>query len=452
MKQLRAHTNQGDDDMNQSNKMSRRDILKRGAVTATGAGLLSTLNAGTASAQSSDPVRVGAALPMSGPAAADGIEFERGLQLAANEINANGGVLGRSVEIVIEDTADMGADKVSQAMQRLVDRSEVSAIINGYNIGTNMIEMDVAADSDIIFIHFNTLILHNTKFKTDPDRYYGCFQGDPPEFWYGPGFVKFLATLEAEGKWTRPNNKLAVIPSANEYSVVIANAIRDTAAEYGFEISLYETVPYPNNQWGPVLAKLRDDPPAAIAVTHFLPQDLAQFMIEFVPDPTNSLVYMQYGPSLPAFREIGGEAVNGTLYSTVIGALPDDYAAPFWENYYAAYGENSAPLTGSQTYDALWHWALSAAIAGGPGDAYDPEQNRKVAGAMRKLVHRGVNGTCRYIEGEQSAYCYPTQEGDPSLGMPHQFLQHQDRRQGPKLIAPDLYKTDAFVAPPWLQT
>ena len=316
---------------------------------------MTSLNANSARAQSGEPVRVGAALPMSGPAAADGIEFERGLNLAAEEINAGGGVLGRPIEIVVEDTSNMGADNVSQAMQRLVDRAEVSAIINGYNIGTNMIEMDVAADSEVIFIHFNTLILHNTKFKTDPGRYYGCFQGDPPEYWYGPGFVKFLADLEATGKWTRPNNKLAVIPSANEYSVVIANAIRDTAAEYGFEISLYETVPYPNNQWGPVLAKLRNDPPAAIAVTHFLPQDLAQFMIEFVPDPTNSLVYMQYGPSLPAFREIGGAAVNGTLYSTVVGALPDSYAKPYWEAYMGAYGENSAPLTGSQTYDALWH-------------------------------------------------------------------------------------------------
>lgn len=437
--------------MKQPHAIDRRNLLKGGAATAAGAGLLTSLNATSASAQSGDPVRVGAALPMSGPAAADGIEFERGLKLAAQEINASGGVLGRAVEIVVEDTADMGADNVSQAMQRLVDRAEISAIINGYNIGTNMIEMDVAADSDVIFIHFNTLILHNSKFKSDPDRYYGCFQGDPPEYWYGPGFVKFLAALEAEGKWTRPNSKLAVIPSANEYSVVIANAIRDTASEYGFEISLYETVPFPNNQWGPVLAKLRDDPPAAIAVTHFLPQDLAQFMIEFVPDPTNSLVYMQYGPSLPAFREIGGAAVKGTLYSTVIGALPDDYAKPYWDAYMGAYGENSAPLTGSQTYDGLWHWALAAAIAGGAGKAYDPEQNRKVASAMRKLVYRGVNGTCRYVEGEQSAYCYPTQEADPSLGMPHQFLQHQDHTQGPKLVAPDLYKTDDFVAPPWIK-
>ena len=430
--------------------INRRTLLAGTAAGSLGAGLLLSANR-AASAQDGKPVVVGSALPMSEFAAADGIEFKRGLDLAAKEINALGGVLGRPVEIVVEDTGRMGADNVSQAMQRLIDRSEASAIINGYNIGTNMIELDVTADADIIFIHYNTLILHNERVKSDPNRYYGCFQGDPPEYWYGPGFVKFLASLEELGSWSRPNNKIAVIPSANEYSIVIANAIRNTAPEFGFEISLFETVPFPNNQWGPVLAKLRADPPAAIAITHFLPQDLAQFMLQFVPDPTNSLIYMQYGPSLPAFREIGGEAVNGTLYSTVIGVLPDEFAAKFRADYLAAYGPNSAPLTGSQTYDGLWHWALAAAISGGPGDAYDSEQNRKVAAAMNSLVYRGVNGTCRYIPGEQSAYCYPTQAADPSLAMPHQYRQHQDYRHQSVLVAPALYKTADFVMPPWIK-
>ncbi len=78
-----------------------------------------------------------------------------------------------------------------------------------------------------------------------------------------------------------------------------------------------------------MLAKLRDDPPAAIIVTHFLAQDLAQFMTQFLAQPTKSLIYMQYGPSLPVFREIGGEAINGVIYSTVIGGLPDDFAADY---------------------------------------------------------------------------------------------------------------------------
>jgi branched-chain amino acid transport system substrate-binding protein len=417
---------------------------------AAGGALLADMN-NAAQAQDATPIAVGSALPMSGFAAADGIEFKNGLELAAEEINAAGGVLGRPIELHIEDTKEMGADLVTQSMQRLVDRYNTPVLINGYNLGTNMAEMDVAADNDIIMMHYNTLISHNEKFKTDPERYYGSFQGDPPEYWYGPGCLNFLKTLSEGGKWKAPNKKIAIIPSANEYSIVIANAIRDKAKEYGFEVSLFETVPFPTNQWGPTLAKLRQDPPAAILVTHFLPQDLAQFMVQFLAQPINSLVYMQYGPSLPAFREIGGESINGVVYSTVVGCLPDDFSKPFREAYRAKFGPKSAYITGSQTYDGLWMWALAAAIAGGPGEPFKKEQTQKVAAVMRRNVYRGVNGTYRADPAGQSAYCYPTQVADPSLGMPHQFLQHQDYKTDPKLIAPPLYATDEFILPPWIK-
>lgn len=429
--------------------VNRRSVLSGIGAGAAGMAFLADMN-GTAKAAAAS-IPIGSALPMSGVAAADGIEFKNGLELAAAEINAAGGILGRPVEIHVEDTKEMGADIVSQAMQRLIDRYSVPAIINGYNVGTNMVEMDVAADSDVIMVHYNTLISHNEKFKSNRERYYSCFQGDPPEYWYGPGFLGFLNTAAGAGGWTPPNKKLAIIPSANEYSIVIANAIRSKAKDYGWEVSLFETVPFPTNQWGPTLAKLRQDPPAAIAVTHFLPQDLAQFMIQFLPQPTQSLIYMQYGPSLPAFREIGGAAVNGVVYSTVIGCLPDDFSKEYRESYRKKFGPNAAYITGSQTYDGLWQWALSAAIAGGPGEPFKKDQIKKVSAAMKRLIYRGVNGVYRVDPDGQSAYCYPTQVSDPSLGMPHQFLQHQDFKTDPKLIAPALYATDKLLTPPWIK-
>ena len=431
--------------------VDRRSVL-RNSLTAGAAGMaaLAGINTQASAADDTGTIPVGSALPMSGLAAADGIEFKNGLDLAASEINAAGGILGRKIEIHVEDTQDMGADAVTQAMQRLVDRYSVPAIINGYNVGTNMAEMDVAADNDIVMMHANTLISHNEKFKTDPARYYGSFQIDPPEYYYGPGCLNFLNDLIKAGTWKPDNRKIAVISSAVEYAIVIANAIKANAAKYNFEVSLSETVQFPTTQWGPTLAKLRQDPPAAILVTHFLPQDLAQFMLQFTPQPTKSLIYMQYGPSLPAFRDIGGQAVNGVIYSTVIGCLPDDFAAPFRKSYRDKFGAKSAYITGSQTYDGLWKWALSSAIAGGPGKPFDKAQAQKVATALRNLVYRGVSGTQRTDPAGQSSYCYPTQVDDPSLGMPHQFLQHQDYRTDPVLVAPPLYATGAFKLPPWM--
>jgi len=313
-----------------------------------------------------------------------------------------------------------------------------------------MVELDIAADNDVIVLHNNTQIAHPERVKTNPERYYCGFQTDPPEYLYGPGCLGFLNDLSKSNQWKPTNRKIAIIASAVEYAIVIANAIRDTASAFGWEVSLYETVPFPTSQWGSVLAKLREDPPAAILVTHFLAQDLAQFMTQFLTQPTQSLIYMQYGPSLPVFREIGGESINGVIYSTLIGGLPDAFASDFRAAYKAKFGTTASWLTGAQTYDALWMYSIAAAVAGGAGEPFDGAQTRKIANVLKRMVYRGTSGAFCFDPEGLVARSYPTQVKDPSLGLPHQFLQHQDWRTEPRMIGPALYATDKFLLPPWL--
>ncbi len=430
-------------------RLTRRTLLK-GTALGGAAALLAGVNGGVKAA--GDPIPVGQAAPLTDFAAADGVEFRNGLTLACEEINALGGILGRPLEPHFEDTAQMGDATNVQAVQRLIDRHEVHAVINGYNVGSGAAIQDVIADAGILYVHYDTTIGHNNLIKSDPERYFGSFQGDPAEYWYGPGLLKFLADLEGSGQFARSNKKVAIITSAGVYSINIANAVRERAGEFGWEVSLYETVNVPISEWGPTLAKIRQDPPGLIVITHFYPGDLAQFMLQFVPNPTPSLVYMQYGPSLPSFRDIGKEATNGVLYATVIGALQDEIGREFEARYKAKYGENAGHNSGAQPYDGCYVWAMAAALAGGTGGPDEHEQNRKVASRMRALIHRGVTGTTRFHRTEQAAYTYPTQTKDSSLGMPHQFLQIQDYKSGPGLIAPAPYDTARFEMPPWMKS
>lgn len=434
---------------------SRRRFLKGTAMLGAGAfaaggTMLADINRG-AKAQG-EPIKIGGGVPLTGWAAADGIEFKRALEMASEEINAMGGILGRPVEPVFEDTKEQGADNIIPAMQRLIDRHGVHAIINGYNTGAVTAEYDVIADAGIIYIHHNTDIVHHDTVGNDPDRYFGIFMGDPAEYWYGEGLLAFLNGLGDKGLYQRPNNKIAIVTGSQNYSVVIANAIRDNAPKYGWDISLYETVVVPISEWGPTQAKLREDPPAVIAVTHWVPQDLAQFMIQFVPNPTNSLVYMQYGPSLAAFREIGKENVNGVLYSTVIASLQDEIGNDFNTRYKAKFGASASPLVAAQVYDSAHYYALAAAIAGGTGGPGEFEQNQKVSQRLRRMIYRGVMGTTHFFLPEQAAIPYPDATDDPSLGMPHQYLQIQDFKTEPELIAPPPYQTSTFKMPPWIKT
>ncbi len=428
---------------------SRRSFLMGAAALGGGAVMLAGINDGARAA--GEPIPVGQAAPLTDFAAADGVEFKNGLTLACEEINALGGILGRPLEPHFEDTKQMGDATNIQAVQRLIDRNAVHAIINGYNVGGGGAIQETVADAGIIYVHYDTTITHNNLIKSNPDRYFGSFQGDPAEYWYGPGFLRFLDDLEKRGDWKRSNNKMAIITSAGVYSVNIANAVKEKAGEYGWETSLFETVNVPISEWGPTLAKLRQDPPGAICITHFYPADLAQFMIQFIPNPTPSLVYMQYGPSIPAFRDLGKEAVNGVLFSTVVGVLPDEIGTPFIKRYRDKFGAAAGYNSGCQPYDACYIWAIAAALAGGTGEPGNVEQNKKVAARMRSMIYRGVNGTTRFIQDEQAAYTYPTQTKDPSLGMPHNYLQIQDFTKDAALIAPDPYTVAKFVTPPWIK-
>ena len=245
-----------------------------------------------------------------------------------------------------------------------------------------------------------------------------------------------MKALEERGEFKRSNDKFAIVTGPGTYSSNIANAMNDNAARYGLEVSLFESVKVPISEWGPTLAKLRADPPAIIAVTHLYPQDQAQFMNQFMEDPTDSLVYMQYGASLAAFRDIAGKNSEGVIYATVIGALQDEIGTTFSDKYIGKFGANSSPNGGGQTYQALHAYTVAAALAGGPGKPYEEDRNRAVADRLRNLIYRGPMGTMRINPDGQSAFCYTSQTNDPSLGMPHIFSQIRDHKADGVLIAP----------------
>jgi branched-chain amino acid transport system substrate-binding protein len=131
-------------DKNQT-QTSRRGFLKKAGVGGIGsAALLAGMNQ-SAAAQGTDPIVIGAPLPMTGGVAADGIEFKRGLEMAVEEINTVGGILGRPLELVVEDTESKGDDVIGSAGRRLVDRSNASVLIAGYNLGSGAALPGVAA-------------------------------------------------------------------------------------------------------------------------------------------------------------------------------------------------------------------------------------------------------------------------------------------------------------------
>ena len=86
------------------------------------------LFAATAVAQ--EPVRIGAVNPYSGPLALYGDEVARGYQLAIDERNAKGGVLGRKIELVRGDAGN--PQQGIAVVDQLATRDKVDMFIGTY--------------------------------------------------------------------------------------------------------------------------------------------------------------------------------------------------------------------------------------------------------------------------------------------------------------------------------
>jgi len=77
-------------------------------------------------------VKIGLIAPLTGSLAYNGLDMKQAAILAVEEINAKGGILGKKVELVIEDTAGK-ADLATAAVQKLITQDNVYAIVGEYS-------------------------------------------------------------------------------------------------------------------------------------------------------------------------------------------------------------------------------------------------------------------------------------------------------------------------------
>lgn len=87
--------------------------------------------AGAAGGSHLQPVRIGILAPLSGPYASGGSLFVQAATLAVERANAEGGVLGRRVELVVSDTQGR-VDIAKSETLRLVSREKVFALVGAY--------------------------------------------------------------------------------------------------------------------------------------------------------------------------------------------------------------------------------------------------------------------------------------------------------------------------------
>lgn len=114
-------------------------FTRKATLTVAALGLLLPLGACSAQTGAADdgtsPIKVGVIGDFSAGSADMGVAMRQGVELAADEFNAAGGVDGREVELVFYD--DEGdAQKATTGAQHLTDREKVTAVLGNPNTGT----------------------------------------------------------------------------------------------------------------------------------------------------------------------------------------------------------------------------------------------------------------------------------------------------------------------------
>ncbi len=90
-----------------------------------------------------DTIKIGVVGPRTGTAAATGKAFEEGIAIALDKINSSGGVLGKKVEVVFEDTAGDPA-KAASGIEKLITRDKVVIVVGESHSSAALAEIDVA--------------------------------------------------------------------------------------------------------------------------------------------------------------------------------------------------------------------------------------------------------------------------------------------------------------------
>jgi branched-chain amino acid transport system substrate-binding protein len=247
-----------------SYKINRRSLLKGAAGTAAMAGISmpAILHA------QAEVIRIGHLTPLTGFLGPLGEYAVMGVKLAAEEINNSGGVLGRKIELVMEDSVN--PQTASAKAERLIERDKVAMIIGEISSASGLAIGQVANRLKTVFI--------NTGCNSDALRGTNCnpymFHIEAANSMYVEGVGNYLLrdNLVKGKKWY-------TLTADYAFGHDLARVARGFLGKHGGELAGDELVPTDATDFSPYLLKIRQARPDVVAsnlagnqITNFLKQ------------------------------------------------------------------------------------------------------------------------------------------------------------------------------------
>lgn len=219
-------------------KLNRRDVLKATGALAASASVVPLLGS-TVHAQD-NPIKIGVIDDASGDFAAAVIPKTQGAQLAVDEINAAGGVIGRPLQLIHYD-GQSDVRRHQEFAQRAILEDEVHVLMAGYTSSEREAARAVAVKNKTIF-------WHNNQGEGGIADNYSFFTGPVPEQQILPG-VEYM--VKNYGK------KIYVLAADYGFGQVSAQWVRASAGLNGAEIVGMEFIPLGNSEFSSSIANIQ---------------------------------------------------------------------------------------------------------------------------------------------------------------------------------------------------
>ncbi|MFD7432387.1 ABC transporter substrate-binding protein [Streptomyces sp. NPDC059818] len=388
------------------------------------------------------PLTVGLMAPLLGAYGADGEELVKGAELAVAELNARGGVSGQPVELATFALDNQDAVSVDTAF-RAAGARDLSALVGSYLLVDERSSYERAAEYGVPYLNVGSSDLQAAWVDSEPSVFGNVFQAGPRRSNYMHGFLRFAAQTGAAGLWQPAHRTIGVVEPEVADSEILPSRGADLMEAAGWRVEFRIKTRPPYDDWSTVLEQLRRTSPAALMLGNHPPTAMAAFQRAFVRDPSPTLVYNVYTPSVPAYLGAAGEAAEGVVWASVTGRYGDARGASFARNYARLHGGIPGHGLAGAGYDQVQVLARAWGATSGPG------RPGETVDALRSIVHRGVNGAYFLGAAGQTNAAYPDENPDPSLAQAPLVFQIQEGTS--RAIHPTPYAEAAFRLPPWLR-
>ena len=380
-------------------------------------------------AQATKPIRIGV------PAAIQlqvGRDTQDGVQMAIDEINAKGGVLGRKLEMVVADETENPEQGIS-AIRKLTADEKVDVLIGGYTSGVTLAQLPHISQAKTIYLGIGAASPAITaKVKGDYDNYKYVFRVNPLNSAHlARALVDFVS---GELKGELAYSRIAIVGENAKWVQDLVPILKKGISDAGVEVRMAEFFDAQTADFSPLFSKAKESGAQFLMVilSHASSDTFVkQWYDARVPLPIGGIDVKSQDANF--YARVGGKAISEITLNFAVRSPLTPKTIPFWDAFMKRY--NRAPVyTAPGAYDATHLYA----------EAVERAKSTSADALIPQLEKTDYIGTVGRVVFDDT---HDVRAGPGYVNV--LFAQWQDK--GERIIVwPKDLRTGKLVMPPWM--